>query len=226
MKRLREFFSRRKVTIGASGLAVLISANAVQSAPVGLAAAISTAVVLTGTAVSTSTAVAATKVIAMTTLQKTLVTATVAVLAGAGIFEARQASQLHEQVQILQQEQAPLAEQIRHLQRERDDATNQIAGLEAENAQLQADQNETELLKLRSDSQELAFLKAAASARTNDPAEIAMRDWVARAKRLSQLIEQRPDLQIPEFKFLTPSDFLDVAKGVSLKTDGDVRIFE
>ncbi|HZL13762.1 MAG TPA: sigma-70 family RNA polymerase sigma factor, partial [Verrucomicrobiae bacterium] len=37
VERLREFFSKRNVTIGASGLAVLISANAVQAAPVGLA---------------------------------------------------------------------------------------------------------------------------------------------------------------------------------------------
>ena len=32
---LREFFAKRKVAVGASGLAVLISANAVQSAPAG-----------------------------------------------------------------------------------------------------------------------------------------------------------------------------------------------
>ena len=37
VERLREFFSKRNVTIGASGLAVLISANAVQAAPIGLA---------------------------------------------------------------------------------------------------------------------------------------------------------------------------------------------
>ena len=52
VERLREFFSKRNVTIGASGLAVLISANAVQAAPVGLAATISAAAVLAGTAVS------------------------------------------------------------------------------------------------------------------------------------------------------------------------------
>ena len=71
VERLREFFSKRNVTIGASGLAVLISANAVQAAPVGLAATISAAAVLAGTAVHTSTVIAATKAIAMTTLQKT-----------------------------------------------------------------------------------------------------------------------------------------------------------
>ncbi len=35
VEKLREFFSNQKITVGASGLAVLISANAVQSAPVG-----------------------------------------------------------------------------------------------------------------------------------------------------------------------------------------------
>ncbi len=149
VERLREFFSKRNVTIGASGLAVLISANAVQSAPIGLAAAISAAAVLAGTAVHTPTVVAATKAIAMTTLQKTLVTATVAVLAGTGIFEAHQASQLREQSQKLQQQQAPLADQIRQLQQQRDDATNQLASLEAENELLKSNPNQTELLKLR-----------------------------------------------------------------------------
>src|SRR6266436_3437246 len=36
VERLREFFTKRGVTVGASGLAIVISANAVQAAPVGL----------------------------------------------------------------------------------------------------------------------------------------------------------------------------------------------
>jgi RNA polymerase sigma factor (sigma-70 family) len=80
---LREILARHGVTAGAGALAVVISANAVQAAPVGLAVTISTTALLAGTAVSTSTVIAATKTIAMTTLQKTLVTATVAALAGA-----------------------------------------------------------------------------------------------------------------------------------------------
>src|SRR5438094_2790859 len=38
VERLREFFANRGVTIGASGLVVILSTNAVQAAPVGLAA--------------------------------------------------------------------------------------------------------------------------------------------------------------------------------------------
>jgi RNA polymerase sigma factor (sigma-70 family) len=148
VEKLREFFSKRKITIGAGGFVVLISANAVQSAPIGLAATIS-ATVFAGAAVQTSTVIAATKAIAMTTLQKTIIGAALAAVVGTGIFEARQNSKLQNQIQTLQQQQAPLAEQIRQLQRERDDATNQLAALLAENAQLQSNSNEMELLRLR-----------------------------------------------------------------------------
>ena len=147
VERLREFFAKRGVTVGASGLAVVISANAVQAAPVGLALTISTAATLTGTTLATTATVTATKAIAMTALQKTIVTATIAVLAGAGIYEARQAAQLREQVQTLQQQQAPLAEQIQQLQSEREDSARQLAALREDNERL--NRNTAELLKLR-----------------------------------------------------------------------------
>jgi hypothetical protein len=146
---MRDFFSKQKITVGASGLAVLISAAAVQAAPVGLAATISAAAVLAGTAVHTSTVIATTKTIAMTIFQKILISTTLAVVAGAGIYEAHQASQLQNQVQTLQQQQVPLAEQIRQLQHERDSATNRVAGLLAENEQLKSNSNQTELLRSR-----------------------------------------------------------------------------
>jgi hypothetical protein len=92
VERLREFFSKRNVTIGASGLAVLISTNAVQAAPIGLFSTIPTAASLAGTAVQTSTTIAATKTIAMTTLQKTLAAAAVTILVGAGGYEALRVS--------------------------------------------------------------------------------------------------------------------------------------
>ncbi|MBE0544353.1 MAG: sigma-70 family RNA polymerase sigma factor [Verrucomicrobia bacterium] len=104
VERLREFFAKRGVTVGASGLAVVISANAVQAAPVGLAVTIFTAAALAGTTVAVTTIATATKAIAMTTLQKTVVTTTVAVLAGVGIYEARQAAHLRARITAIQQE--------------------------------------------------------------------------------------------------------------------------
>jgi DNA-directed RNA polymerase sigma subunit (sigma70/sigma32) len=49
IERLREFFAKRGITVGASGLVVVISSNAVQAAPVGLAVTISTVATVAGT---------------------------------------------------------------------------------------------------------------------------------------------------------------------------------
>jgi len=68
-----------------------------------LAAAISTAAALAGTTIAVTATATASKAIAMTTLQKNLVIATVVVLAGAGFYEARQASTLRSQNRLLQQ---------------------------------------------------------------------------------------------------------------------------
>jgi len=151
VERLREFFSKRNVTIGASGLVIVISANAVHAAPIGLAVTISAASVLAGTNLTAAATVTATKAIAMTTLQKTIIGATLAAVIGTGIYQAHQDSRLRHQVQVLQQQQAPLVEHISQLQRQRDDATNQLAGLLVENERLKSNQNETNLLKLRSE---------------------------------------------------------------------------
>jgi len=51
--RSREFFTKRGVTVGTSGLVLVISANAVQAAPAGLASTISAAA-LAGTAATTT----------------------------------------------------------------------------------------------------------------------------------------------------------------------------
>ena len=83
----------------------------------------------------------------MTTLQKTLITAVIAVTVSAGVYEAHQASSLRDQaqtlqdqIQALQQQQAPLTEQIQRLQHERNDAKNQLAAVQGENEQLKASQ--------------------------------------------------------------------------------------
>ena len=74
---LREFFTKRGVTAGASGLALAISANAVQAAPIGLAVTISTAAAHAGTTLTTTATATATKAITMTATQKVLITATI-----------------------------------------------------------------------------------------------------------------------------------------------------
>ncbi|HEY3913829.1 MAG TPA: sigma-70 family RNA polymerase sigma factor [Verrucomicrobiae bacterium] len=213
VERLREIFSKRRVTIGAGGLAVLISANAVQSAPIGLAAIISTA--LAGTVVQTSTLVATTKTIAMTTLQKSIIVGALAVAAGTGIYAAHQNSKLGHEIQTLRQQQASLTEQIQGLQQERDDATNRLAALLAENVQRESGSNQSELLRLRG---EVTRLQNDA----NDPASAAAKALVDKVKRLRQRFEQTPGAKIPEMQYLTDQDWLQAANG-DLDTELDYR---
>jgi RNA polymerase sigma factor (sigma-70 family) len=182
VERLREFFTKRGVTVGASGLVLVISTNAVQAAPVGLAVTISTAAAMAGTAASTSTAIAATKTIAMTTLQKTIAGAMLAVAVGTGIYEARQVSTLRARNQTLEQQQAPLTRQIQQLQSERDDASNRVVSLTLELAT--AKKNNSELLKLRG---EVGMLRAqladvrSATSQSKQPPLATARDYYMRA---------------------------------------------
>ncbi len=101
VERLREFFAKRGVTVGASGLVVVISANAIQAAPAGLAVTISTAAALIGPTFATTATPTLTKAIVMTTTQKSLVAAALAAAIGTGIYEMRQTATLRTQQRAL-----------------------------------------------------------------------------------------------------------------------------
>ena len=223
--RLREFFAKRGVTAGASGLVIVISANAVQAAPIGLAATISNTAVLAGTTLAASTSATVTKTIAMTTLQKTIVTATVAVLAGAGIYEAREASTLRHRVQTFQQQQAPLTDQVRQLQRERDDASNRLAALGDEITNLKAEQKQAELLRLRGQVGTLRNQLATTEAKMNSPSsgfakmmnDPAMKDFIH--VKMQDVLKHRYSPLFQELK-LTPEQidkFLQLASDLGTR---------
>ena len=72
----------------------------------------------------------------MTTLQKTLIAAALVVAAGIAIHQARDASQLRDQVEILQELPTAFLEQHQRVRRERDEATNRLAVANGEIAQL------------------------------------------------------------------------------------------
>lgn len=182
--RLREFFSERKLTVGASGLVALVSANAIQAAPAALAGAVATGAFLTSATVSTSTAVTLTKAIAMTTLQKTIIAAVVAGAVGVGVYQARVASNLRGQVQTLKQQQeaqAALSNQAQDLQRERDRATNALAALVTEDTARKKSTNEVlklrgEVGRLRQENAQIGSTNALSKATANPEARKILRD--------------------------------------------------
>ncbi|MGC3958147.1 MAG: sigma-70 family RNA polymerase sigma factor [Verrucomicrobiota bacterium] len=141
VERLREFFAKRGVTAGASGLAVLISANAVQAAPASLGATISTAATTAGAVLVTTTLTMQTTMnwIAAKTVSAVLAAA---VVAGTGTYfvQQRASDQLRNDHQKLAAAQEALA-------KERDEA---LAAVAANAEQLKLwDNDKTELMRLR-----------------------------------------------------------------------------
>lgn len=151
--RLREAFAQRGVTVGASGLVLLITAHSVQAAPAGLALTITTATAMSGTAATTAAATATTtttiQTIAMTTLQKIAVTTTLVAAVGALIYESRQVASLQEQNAAYIKQQAALEGQIKELQSERDAAKQRQVALANELTKAKQTQNDKEVLRLR-----------------------------------------------------------------------------
>jgi RNA polymerase sigma factor (sigma-70 family) len=216
LEKLRKVFAQRGVTLSGAAIAGAVSANSVQAAPAGLAAIISTTA-FSGTTITTAAVLAITKAITMTTLQKTLVTVALVATVGAGAFEAHQNSQLREQNQTLQQQQAPLAEQLAQLQRERNDATNQLADLRGELAS--ANKNNLELMKLRANATRFQT----ATTVENDPAFQKANEWMAKEAKLREQFELHPDQWIPEMNYLSKEEWLDKARMADLDTASGIR---
>ena len=147
VERLRDFFAKQGVTLGASGLAV-ISANAVQAAPAALAATISASAALAGTLTIATHAT-------MSWINAKAVAALVvsAIAAGTGTYLVREG-----QVSRLRTENQALAAVHRQSLQERDSA---VANATARDQQLAlAQKDNADLLRLRN---EVATLRRQAS---------------------------------------------------------------
>ena len=165
LEKLEGFLKQRGITTTAASFSAVLSANAIQTAPSGLASAISSAAILAKTTIVITT----TKALAMTTLQKALVAATVTVLVGVGGYEALLISRLREQNRTFRQQQTPLVAQVQQLQRERDDTANQMAALADRIEKVQG--NSAELLRLRG---EVGRLRQAALNQANNKSPAAV----------------------------------------------------
>ncbi len=137
VEKLREFFTKKGVTLPAKAIIGAFAASSAQAAPAGLAAAV-TAAALSGTAITTAAVIAATETTAMTILQKTVLTATAAILARIGIYEARQISSLRAENAALGKQ----TEQLAELGQLRADKQRLVEQLRAERARAQTEHDE------------------------------------------------------------------------------------
>lgn len=148
VERLRGLLAKRGVALGASGLVVLLAANATQAAPAELAGTI-LSTLSAGAALPTAASTAAIKALGMTTLQKAVLATVLVGALGTGLYQGHQLALRAAEAQTLSQEQKALSEQIAQLERRRDQATNLLAAARADNARLKSSQHLTELLRLR-----------------------------------------------------------------------------
>jgi DNA-binding transcriptional MerR regulator len=219
IERLRGFFVSRGVVVSASGLAAVISANAVQVAPTGLAIGCLCSATLGVATHATCYTATATKAIAMTTLQKTIVTATIIAITGTGIYERHRASTCRSQAQELQHQHTELANRIQQLMREHDSTIQQLAALRDENESLRG-----AFATFGKNSPSAAEVSSANELGDNDdPTVSAARSWLARVETLKEQLRQTPSWDIPELQFLTANDWLDATKNVDLATSDDIR---
>ena len=220
VERLRDFFAKRGVTIGASGLVVVISANAVQAAPVGLAVTISTAAALVGTTIATTV-----ETIAMTATQKLLVAAiVVASVITPVLVQHRAQTKLAEQDRALQRQAGRLAE----LQKENERLANLLA--EANSSRSLPSGQFNELLRLRGqvgrlnrDVRELTRLMASDPATGSNALATAEEVWSERANHLKQWLEANPAGKIPELQFLGDQDWIESIYPNTLSSDEECR---
>lgn len=207
--KLRDFFAQRGVIVGASALSVAVSTNAVQAAPVALAATISASAALAGTTFVTATGTSASNAIAMTTLQKALAIVVLAAAVGAGVYEAQQANDLRSRVHALHQQQEPLKEQIQQLQQQRDKVMGQFAAVQREAEQLRRDA--AEIHRLRAEVTRLNTgekSKGAMSPAIYGPTAELANAWAGKVNQLRDYLKRNPGEVIPEMTFLSERSWL------------------
>jgi hypothetical protein len=129
VEQLREFFSKRKVTVGVVGLMALVSANAVQSAPAGLALTVETAALATGGA-GVAVAPGILQLITMTKLQAAVIGVVLAGLVATPLVWQAQSK--------LRRENEALQAQLARLKNDNDDLAGQMAQLKAASVQSMA----------------------------------------------------------------------------------------
>lgn len=196
LDRLRASFEARGIAVTAATLATEVAANAVQTAPAGLATGIALGVPAMGT-IGTGVAAAAKGAMGIWARQVGFGLVAAGLVGGAAI-EWRSLERERESLRAHDAQQAALEERLAGADRERDAATRRMREIEARLAQHQVEAPANEL-----------------------DAEVAA--WFQRVTRLKQLAAEARDLAIPELQFVTEREWFDLARDAKFDTDEERR---
>jgi hypothetical protein len=206
LDQLRGFLSRRGVTIGASSLATSLSAHAVQSAPIGLALSISATSAITGAVATHAAAGGAAQFLVMTTVQKTVITATLALAVGVGLYEHQVISNQEQQLADARREIGTLRAQTQQMRRERDAAAARWAAMQAE-----------------IDAASVKIAREGAGPASPVAADAEMKAVLDRVAELKRRIAELPGARARAAGVLKREDWIKIALDNRMGTEADVR---
>ncbi|MGH7992954.1 MAG: RNA polymerase sigma factor [Limisphaerales bacterium] len=205
LEKLRAVFAKRGITT-MTALASVISANAVQTVPAGLATTLTTASIA---AAGTGTTFTLLKFMTATQLKLGISALVVAGAATALVVQ-------HQTQTRLRDESALLRQQVAQMTMENQNLSNRLAAIGE--AKSLTDEQFSELLKLRG---EVTLLQGDASL-VNDPFVQTALAWKAKEESLKRLFEERPDQRIPEMQFLTDWQWLNLAREADLDSEDGI----
>lgn len=200
LDQLRTLLTRRGLTVTAAGLATDLSAHAILTAPATLGATISASVIATLPAAAQAGA----HTLAMTTLQKSLAATAIALGLGAGVYQAAIYARQTSDLAALTRVETDLAAQLRATRTQHAALTARLKFVEAQIDTRLADST------ARLSSGDAAL-------------EAEMNEWLAKRDQLKRLLEERPDLSIPEIALLKPNAWVEAAAGSNLDSDEGIR---
>jgi RNA polymerase sigma factor (sigma-70 family) len=209
VERLREFLTKKGVTLSATALTGAVAANSVQAAPAGLAGSVA-GIALASAAASGGITATLVKLAATTKLKLCFISVLALASATAPfVIQFHAQAKLREKEEWLRQQNDQLAQQVEDNQR----LSNLLAGTKS--STLSTDQF-SELLKLRGEVgrlrmrvQELAQSKRGTSTSGKELLTSPQKLWAARLDQLKQWLEGNPSEKIPELQFLTDRDWLN-----------------
>lgn len=209
---LRVRLKHRGVALSASALGAALASEAVQGAPIGLAATVATTA-LSGAAVASGVAATAAKFLALSKLQLWLAGAVAVASVTAPLLVERRAR--HE-LKLADERLRQRSEELARIAAENQQLTRLLA--QAESAPSLSERTTRELLRLRGEvgrlgreARELA--QAAASGSLSENATLADKEkmYAEQVSQLKQWLDQHPAESIPEIQLLDERDWLEAA---------------
>ena len=212
VEKVRRFLQSRSIVIGASTLAVTLSAHAVKAAPPGLAATVSGAA--TQSILNDLVTASVAKGVVMSTTHKAIVAVSIAVAVGTGVYELQKSNQRQEQASMAAKTIQDLNGRFEALRLEHENALAHIESL-----QRIADRYKSEAAEVHRLRGEVSQLRSAAGKTQGseepgkiDPTETALVSWLNRTDAFKKAQYRVPDKAIPELVLLTEEDWLEMAK--------------